>query len=422
MPCVVLLNRQLSKGKAMTAAPLPVLDVVSGPAGTAEYRAFREALTGASAAHVSAPPNANAALIRELGSVAAAVDQIVGLLVPGGSSSEGLYAAERVQDIALSLRQHRADPNLCDALDEAVREVTDAMVGTNAAEIRATSAAALLRHLSRRLNDLIAAGGAVHGAAKAAAAAEAEFGGAGESSESADRESERSESAGAADREPASAHAVIEIVSIDARLPVVDMFGLFDRAQQFAAPPERVPPPATAADEIGGADGPARSGVVARHSSAGMDQKDAPGLANRAADAAPAAAGPPEVARGPEPMPAPMPDMQAAAIVNEDPHVWFDPLPVEVRTAALRESDEPFVPPAESASQVSVQEQTAAAGPESPSREDARTSGALPLPASSAQSPVTKNPVEQAPLSAWPGGLFAALAALSEEELTALFS
>ena len=332
----------------MTAAPLPVLDVVSGPAGTAEYRAFREALTGASA-HAGAPPNANAALIRELGSVAAAVDQIVGLLVPGGSSSEGLYAAERVQDIALSLRQHRADPHLCDALDEAIREVTDAMVGTNAAEIRATSAAALLRHLSRRLNDLIAPGGAAHAAAKAAAADEPQVGGEGTGSESADRESvssqsvssesASSESAGSesAGNESASVHAVIEIVSIDARLPVVDMFGLFDRAQQFAAPPERVPPPATAADEIGGDDGPARSGVVARHSSAGMDQKDAPGLANRGPDAAPAAAGPPEVARGPEPLPAPMPDMQAAAIVNEDPHVWFDPLPVEVRTAALRE-------------------------------------------------------------------------------------
>jgi hypothetical protein len=46
----------------------------------------------------------------------------------------------------------------------------------------------------------------------------------------------------------------------------------------------------------------------------------------------------------------------------------------------------------------------------------------LPLQAPSMQSPVTKNPVEQAPSSAWPGGQLAALAALSEEELTALFS
>ena len=340
----------------MTAAPLPVLDVVSGPAGTAEYRAFREALTGASA-HAGAPPNANAALIRELGSVAAAVDQIVGLLVPGGSSSEGLYAAERVQDIALSLRQHRADPHLCDALDEAIREVTDAMVGTNAAEIRATSAAALLRHLSRRLNDLIAPGGAAHAAAKAAAADEPQVGGGGTGSESADSESVSSESAGSesAGNEFVSVHAAIEIVSIDARLPVVDMFGLFDRAQQFAAPPESVPQPATAADEIGGVDGSARLDVVARHSSAGMDQKDAPGLANRAADAAPAAAGPPEVAHGPEPLPAPMPDMQAAAIV-EMKTLTSGSIRSRSRSAPPRcaNSDEPSVPPAESPSRVPV--------------------------------------------------------------------
>ena len=56
----------------------------------------------------------------------------------------------------MALRRRDVEPALCDALDEAAREIGDAMVRGNAAMVGKSSSASLLRDLMERVNDLIA--------------------------------------------------------------------------------------------------------------------------------------------------------------------------------------------------------------------------------------------------------------------------
>jgi hypothetical protein len=123
---------------------LPLPDIFAAPANQAEYEAFYAELVRGDPSPVAEE------LGRSLADFAAAVAQIETVLQPSGTSApEVHFAVERIQDIARALRQRDVEAPLCDALDAAIREVGDALVRNDAA-------AALLRELARRVNDMIA--------------------------------------------------------------------------------------------------------------------------------------------------------------------------------------------------------------------------------------------------------------------------
>lgn len=178
----------------MSNDPLPVSDILVEPPNDADYDAIyaqimatergrgfltkyasrnrhsdTQSLVGMIARLEAAirdnpPPQVAAALLRSLGDLAAAIKQVEAILLASGSSaSDDLFAAERIQDIAMAIRQRQVDATLCDALEAATREVGDAIVRNNAAAARILSAVALLRDLMGRVNDMIALIGAVTG-------------------------------------------------------------------------------------------------------------------------------------------------------------------------------------------------------------------------------------------------------------------
>jgi len=100
--------------------------------------------------------------------LAAAIQQVETVLaIDGNSESDDLFAAERIQDIAMALRRRDVEAALCDALETSSREVGDAIVRSGAAAARALSAASQLRDLVRRVNEFIALAVAVAGPAAA---------------------------------------------------------------------------------------------------------------------------------------------------------------------------------------------------------------------------------------------------------------
>lgn len=110
----------------------------------------------------NAPPNVPPALVRGLIDLVAAIEQVeAALAASAGTTSGDLFAAERIQDIAMALRQREVDAALCDALEAGTREVGDAIVRNSAAAARVLSAASLLRDVPRRINELIALAAAV---------------------------------------------------------------------------------------------------------------------------------------------------------------------------------------------------------------------------------------------------------------------
>jgi hypothetical protein len=102
------------------------------------------------------------AFTRPLADLVAAIGQIENLLAASASSTPDVhFAVERIQDIAMALRQRDVEETLCDGLDAAIREVGDAIVRSDAANAGVVSAAALLRELTRHLGEIIARGDAV---------------------------------------------------------------------------------------------------------------------------------------------------------------------------------------------------------------------------------------------------------------------
>ena len=102
-------------------------------------------------------PQIPATMLQGLKGLARAIVQSEALfLAAGDSAADDLLAVERIQDIAMALRRRDVEPALCDALDEAAREIGDAMVRGNAAMVGKSSSASLLRDLLERVNDLIA--------------------------------------------------------------------------------------------------------------------------------------------------------------------------------------------------------------------------------------------------------------------------
>jgi hypothetical protein len=64
------------------------------------------------------------------------------------------FAVERIHDVAMALRMRDVDTALCETLEASVREVGDAVVRHEAAATGALSAAALLRDIMGRIEDL----------------------------------------------------------------------------------------------------------------------------------------------------------------------------------------------------------------------------------------------------------------------------
>jgi len=93
-----------------------------------------------------------AAFARGLGDLTAAIEHIETALAAGETAAaDAHFAAERITDIAIALRQRE--------VEAATREISDAMTRSNAAAARASSAAHLLGKLARRVNDVMARGG-----------------------------------------------------------------------------------------------------------------------------------------------------------------------------------------------------------------------------------------------------------------------
>lgn len=92
----------------------------------------------------------------ELTGIATAIERVEALLASVGPEPEGSDAVERIADIAFVLHERDVEASLCDALDAAVRELSnaDAAKQTNVQHVR--QAAELLRELSQRVSDMIA--------------------------------------------------------------------------------------------------------------------------------------------------------------------------------------------------------------------------------------------------------------------------
>ena len=102
-------------------------------------------------------PQISATMLQGLGDLARAIEQSEAVfLAAGDSAANDFLAVQRIQDIGMALRRRDVEPALCDALDEAAREIGDAMVRGNAAMVGKLSSASLLRDLRERVNDLIA--------------------------------------------------------------------------------------------------------------------------------------------------------------------------------------------------------------------------------------------------------------------------
>lgn len=110
------------------------------------------------------PSEASASFAHALAAVATAIHQIENMLAANAGAAPDVYfAVERVQDIAMALRQREVDAVLCDGLEEAIREIGDATVRHDAAMSRVAGAAALLCELARRVDDMVTRGAASAG-------------------------------------------------------------------------------------------------------------------------------------------------------------------------------------------------------------------------------------------------------------------
>ena len=104
----------------------------------------------------------------DLADLAAAIERLEALMATG-PGLDGSAAVERIADIAFVLHEREVEASLCDALDAAVREISDAGLLKSAGTQRTQEAAELLRDLSRQVNDLMARKQAERGAELSAA-------------------------------------------------------------------------------------------------------------------------------------------------------------------------------------------------------------------------------------------------------------
>jgi hypothetical protein len=91
-----------------------------------------------------------------LAGVAVAIRQIESVLKANGAlAPEVHFAIERVHDVAMALRMREVDAALCDTLEASIREIGDAIVRNDAAAAQTQSAAALLRDLGKRIDQMV---------------------------------------------------------------------------------------------------------------------------------------------------------------------------------------------------------------------------------------------------------------------------
>jgi hypothetical protein len=96
------------------------------------------------------------ALADDLAQLAAAIGQIESVIAANAApAAGGLAAGERIQDIAVALRERETDSTLCEALEVALFELGEAFAQHDAAAERAQSAAALLRGLEASIDAMI---------------------------------------------------------------------------------------------------------------------------------------------------------------------------------------------------------------------------------------------------------------------------
>lgn len=100
---------------------------------------------------------AAAAVADDLLEIAAAIDRLEAAIVVGAAEVADVSAAiERIQDIAFMLHERSVEASLCDALDAAVRDISRASLHPDAAAGGADNPTALVRALANRLREMIA--------------------------------------------------------------------------------------------------------------------------------------------------------------------------------------------------------------------------------------------------------------------------
>jgi len=102
------------------------------------------------------PPQIPGAVCRDLMELAAAVERIEAMLSGGWLPDTGGAALERIHDVAFALREREVDATLCDAVENAVREIGSVVAQSEAALEGARRAAALLQDIKGRLDAMIA--------------------------------------------------------------------------------------------------------------------------------------------------------------------------------------------------------------------------------------------------------------------------
>jgi hypothetical protein len=472
-------------GGLMSSDPLPMPNILPEPPDDAEYEAFCAELSATergrnflteyarrrrhpdgrllagnlgrldAAGRDVLPPDVTAAFSSGFADLAAAIEQVAAVLGRSESSAaNALFAAERAQDLVLGLRRRQAETALCDALETAIREMSDAIVGNDAAANRAASAAALLRDLARRVDDMIALVGArarpaaepIVGENTAGNRSTSDAGGTANDAEL--LPGDDTDFSGWVTVPPSEARSVsIETVSMPSSVELpVDLRGedIINRkvavgdssvhetipAPEITAPNQAVlseAEPASAAtaplagDEIEGADSAGRFDDTARDSTEESAAEAVGGRAIAAIDA-PLADELIGSLLEPAPLPSPLPDRAEPVDLDEDPADLFEPLPPPVQSplrTQSREDASPVVAREAAAARV-IASEIPALPASVPSPIEAETSAepppaALPLfPGNvSSSAPATSPTNANDPL--------AAVLALSDEELIALF-
>jgi hypothetical protein len=108
------------------------------------------------------PPRADAA--GDLMEIAAAIDRIQAMLAAGTPPASDISAAiERLLDIAFMLHERPVEATLCDGLDAAIREISDANTRSGSAAAGIREAAELVRALAGRVREMMALSSAGRG-------------------------------------------------------------------------------------------------------------------------------------------------------------------------------------------------------------------------------------------------------------------
>jgi hypothetical protein len=112
------------------------------------------------------PPRPDAGDLME---IAAAIDRIEAALAPGTTPAPDVSAAiERLSDIAFILHERPVEATLCDGLDAAIREISEASIRAESTAAGVREAAELVRALAGRVREMMTLSSASRGASQPA--------------------------------------------------------------------------------------------------------------------------------------------------------------------------------------------------------------------------------------------------------------